>query len=294
MDVIRASNLTKKYKDKSALDKFNISIPENKIIGLIGKNGAGKTTFLKTCAGRIKQTSGEIEIFEDKVFDNLDILSKIIFIDEESQYDTAYTVKNIVSLAKSYYENYDEVLSDKLIRHFNLNPNIKYKKLSRGMKTQVNIIIGICSRMPLTILDEPTLGLDAAVRKDFYNILIKDYLNHPRTIIISSHLLNEIEKLLEDIILIDNGKLIMHTSMESFKQYGIMLSGKKSFLEEFTSTKEVIDNNDLGNSSDYIIKNNLTEKEKEVLMRNNITLSNVLPQDLFIHLTSKGVLFDEF
>lgn len=293
MNVIKAKNLTKKYKDTIALDDFSISIPENKIVGLIGRNGAGKTTLLKACAGRIKQSSGELLVFNEKVFDNLNVLSKLVFVDEEAQYDEAYKAKEIIALAKCYYQSWDDELANKLIKHFGLNTNKKYKKLSRGMKTQVNIIIGICSRMPLTILDEPTLGLDAAVRKDFYNILLRDYMSHPRTIVISSHLLNEIEILLEDIILIDEGKLLMNMPIEEFRNYGVAIVGKKEFLKEFTENRQVLEESALGNSAKYIIKNDLTDKDRLLLKSNNIDIQKVSSQDLFICLTSKGEFYDE-
>ncbi|MCK5128767.1 MAG: ABC transporter ATP-binding protein [Clostridiales bacterium] len=294
MNVITTQSLTKKYKDIIALDEFNISIPENKIIGLIGKNGAGKTTLLKACAGRIRQTSGEVKIFGEKVFDNLDVLSKIVFVDEESQYDDSFRVKDIFALAACYYQSWDDDLAQKLIKHFALKQTQKYKKLSRGMKTQVNIIIGICARMPLTILDEPTLGLDAAVRKDFYNILLRDYMNHPRTIIISSHLLNEIEILLEDIVLIDKGKVLMNVPVEEFRNYSVALVGESTFLKEFVQDKEVLDESSLGNASKYVIKNEITEKEKKHLVSNSIDIQSVSSQDLFIYLTSKGGFYEEF
>jgi len=294
MSIIKAYNLTKEYKDTVALDNFTITIPENKIIGLIGKNGAGKTTFLKTCAGRIRQTSGDIRIFDNQVFDNLNVLSKLVFVDEESKYNPIYKVKEIIHMASIYYDSWDGEFASKLVKHFGLNIEKRYKKLSRGMKTQVNIIIGLCCRMPLTILDEPTLGLDAAFRKDFYHILLNDYINHPRTIFISSHLLNEIEMLLEEVILINEGKLVMHLSMEEFSNYSIMLNGKTSYLETFSLNKEVININPFVNTSEYVIKNDLTKEEIKELKNNNITMKSVSPQDLFIFLTSKGVLFDEF
>ena len=294
MDVIKTNELTKRYKDVTALNSFDIAISENKIIGLIGKNGAGKTTFLKTCAGRIKPSSGKIQIFDDDVFDNLNVLSKMVFVDEESKYNDNYKIKEIMTTASYYYESWNNDLAYKLISHFGLNVDKRYKKLSRGMKTQVNVIIGICCRMPLTILDEPTLGLDAAFRKDFYHILLNDFINFPRTIIISSHLLNEIEMLLEEIILIDDGKLVMHTTMEEFKNYSIMLSGNSEFLKEFTKEMEIINISSLVNSSEYIVRNSLTDKNISTLQKNNIDIKSVSSQDLFINLTSKGVLFDGF
>lgn len=294
MQAISTKGLTKKYNDKTALADFTVDIPENKIVGLIGRNGAGKTTFLKTCAGRIRQTDGEIRIFGESVFDNLDVLSRIIFVDEESQYDSSYRIKEILAVAKNYYGSWDDILAMKLIKHFGLSPNQKYKKLSRGMKTQVNIIIGICARMPLTILDEPTLGLDAAVRKDFYNILLNDYIKHPRTMIISSHLLNEIEVMLEDIILIEDGQLLLNMPMEDFRNHLITLTGDRDYLAEFVHNKEVLDESTLGKSAKYTIVNHLSDDEHAALKAHGIQTQSVSSQDQFIYLTSKGALYNDF
>lgn len=293
MNAIETHALSKQYKDVIALDQLNVQIPANKIVGLIGKNGAGKTTFLKTCAGRIRQTSGEVTVLGDRVFDNFDVLKRLIFVDEESSYNTTYKVKDILQLAKTYYESWDDELANKLIKHFKIKKDKKFKKLSRGMRTQVNVIVGICCRVPLTILDEPTLGLDPSFRQDFYQILLHDFIEHPRTIVISSHLLNEMEMLLEEVILIDNGTLIMHTSMEEFSNYSILLSGKTDFLQTFTSDKEILQKKDFVHSSEYVIKNELTEEEYTILKRNKVELKSVSPQDLFIYLTTKGAFLDE-
>jgi ABC-2 type transport system ATP-binding protein len=162
------------------------------------------------------------------------------------------------------------------------------------MKTHVNIIIGICCHAPLTIFDEPTLGLDAAVRKEFYSILLNDYMKYPRTIIISSHLLNEIDMLLEDIVLIEEGKLLMHTSMEEFRDYAIELSGDSEFLSKYVKSKEVINESRFGNSLSIVIANDLSDKEREMLKTANVDIKSVSTQDLFIYMTSKGEdLFDE-
>lgn len=288
MSLIECHDLTKKYKDTIALNNFSCKIDENKIIGLIGRNGAGKTSFLKICAGYIKPTSGEINIFGQKVFDNINVLGNMIFIDEEIQYDTNLRLKDILELGKAYYKNWDEDFAKKLLAFFGLNEKKKYKKLSRGMKTQFNIIMGISSRMPLTIFDEPTLGLDAAFRKEFYNILLKDYMNHPRTIIISSHLLNEIENLLEEIILIDKGELVLHKPIEAIQNYAVILNGKKDIIEEFIKNKEILSNDQLGNNLIVGIKNDLSKDELTYLNENNIDVSKMSAQDVCINLTSKG------
>jgi len=294
--VIECCNLTKKFNMKTALNNLTFSLDENKIIGLIGRNGAGKTTFLKTCAGYIKPSAGSITIWGEKVFNNIDVLSNMIFVDEEIQYDTSSRLKDIIDLGKTYYKSWDNKFALKLARYFNLDLNLKYKKLSRGMKTQFNIIMGLSSRSPLTLLDEPTLGLDAAIRKEFYNILLKDYMENPRTIIISSHLLSEIESLLEEIVLIKEGSLVLHESVETVQEYGIYLNGKKDIILPFIQNKEVLNVEVYGNDAVAAIKNDLNKNETTYLSENSIDISKVPMQDVCIFLTKskREGGFDEF
>lgn len=295
-NVIDCNKLTKVYKDKKALDSVDLSLGENKIIGLIGRNGAGKTTFLKTCAGYLMPTSGSINIFGERPFDNLSVLSRMVFIDEEIQYDESLSLTDILSLGKVFYQNWDAVFADKLIRYFNLDCKKKYKKLSRGMKTQFNIIMGLSCRTPLTLMDEPTLGLDVAVRKEFYNILIKDYMENPRTLIISSHLMSELENLLEEMILIHDGKLVFHKSIEDLQGYGLLLNGKKDIVEPFIKNKKVLKTESFGSSLIAGIENNLTKDDLNYLNENNVDISKASIEDVYIWLTNnrKAGGFDDF
>lgn len=295
MSVINCSNLAKQYKTKLAINNLSLSIDENKIVGLIGRNGAGKTTFLKMCAGYLRPTGGQLKILNEEVFDNINVLSELIFVDEEIKYHRTYRIKDIFELAQIYYKNWDAKFANKLLKYFNLDENQKYRRLSRGMKTQLNMIVGLASRAPVTILDEPTLGMDAAVRKDFYNILLKDYMDNPRTIVISSHLLNEIESLLEEIILIDNGELVLHKPIEEMQEYAVYLSGKKDVVEPYIRNKQVLNSEYMGNSLIAAIKNDLTDKEKEELLNKDIDISKVKVEDVCIYLTKKqrGGVFDD-
>ncbi|HEY9060009.1 MAG TPA: ABC transporter ATP-binding protein [Pseudobacteroides sp.] len=287
-DVIICNQLTKTYKDKKALDSIDLYLGENKIIGLIGRNGAGKTTFLKTCAGYLRPTSGSISIFGSKPFDNIDVLSKLTFIDEEIQYDESLTLNDILSLGKLFYQNWDGAYADKLIRYFNLDGRKKYKKLSRGMKTQFNIIMSLACRAPLTLMDEPTLGLDVTVRKEFYNILIKDYVENPRTLIISSHLMSELENMLEEMVLIHGGRLVFHKSIEELQSYGIILNGKKEIVEPFIKGKNILKTETFGAGFIAGIENNLSKEDFSYLKENNVDVSKASIEDVYIWTTSNG------
>ncbi|AUS98247.1 hypothetical protein CDQ84_09535 [Clostridium thermosuccinogenes] len=287
MKAVECSALTKKFAKTTALDSLTFSLDENKIIGLIGRNGAGKTTFLKTCAGYIKPTSGEIKVFGEKVFDNMNAISKLIYIYDDIKYNDSLRLGDILKLGPLYYKDWNSDFAVKLLKRFGLKDHMKYCKLSRGMKTQFNIIVGLCSRAPLSLLDEPTLGLDAAVRKDFYNILLNDYMEHPRTIIISSHLLSELENLLEEIVLIDNGKLVLHKSVEELQEYGVYLNGRSDIIGPFIKDKQVLSLRKLGNSIIAGIKNDLSDADRSYLSANNVDISKINVEDVCIYLTRK-------
>lgn len=294
--IIYCNGLTKKYKLKEALGDLTLSIQENKMIGLIGRNGAGKTTFLKTCAGRLLPTSGEITVFGGKPFDNLDIISDLIYIDEEIEYSDAFKLSDILELYAIYYRNWDNAFAKKLIKYFNLNEKQKYKKLSRGMKTQFNMIVGLSSRAALTLMDEPTLGLDLAVRREFYNIILKEYIENPRTFIISSHLMSELENILEEMILIHNGKLVFQKSIEELQKYAILLNGKQEILKPFLENKTVLHSETFGNSLIAGILNDLKAEDSSYLEQKGVNISAAKIEDVYIWLTQngKGGGFDEF
>jgi len=295
-NVISCNRLTKTYKTKNALDGLTLAIGENKMIGLIGRNGAGKTTFLKTCAGHIQQTSGEITVLGGKPFDNLDVLSNMIFIDEEIQYNAALKLGDVLKLGATYYKNWDDAFAKKLLKYFDLSDKQKYKKLSRGMKTQFNMIMGLSSRSPLTLMDEPTLGLDVAVRKEFYSIILKDYMENPRTFILSSHLMSELENMLEEMILIHDGKLLLQKSVEELQGYALLMNGKSEVLKPFLEKKQVLNTESFGNSIIAGVVNDFNNEETKFLEQNNVDISNAKIEDVYIWITknSKGGGFDEF
>ena len=285
IEVMQTKNLSKAYGKKQAVNNISLTIEENKIVGLIGRNGAGKTTILKMMAGYFRPTSGQLCLWGQPVFDNLNVLSQLVFVDEEVQYEPSFRLEDILQICAEFYVNWDDAFARKLVRFFGLETKKHYEKLSRGMKTQFNIIVGIASRAPLTLLDEPTLGLDAAVRKDFYSILLKDYMEYPRTIIISSHLLSEMENLLSEIVLIDEGRLVLHEPIEVLQEYGIYLDGDKDILLGFSANRTVWSVETLGKSATLAMRNELSSADRIYLQENDITIRKIPVQDICIYLT---------
>ena len=288
MTVIDCKEITKLYGKTKALNNLSFKLEENKITGLIGRNGSGKTTLLKIIAGLIKETSGSIEVFSEKPFNNLTVSANVIFIHDQMNLPTALSLKEIFEAAASFYENWDSGLANRLFDYFSFNPFQHYDGLSKGMKSTFHTILGLSARCSLTLFDEPTTGMDAAVRKDFYRALLKDYIVHPRSIIISSHHLNEIEDLLEDILLIKNGKEHLHLPAADFKEWAIGIQGKTAIFNEWTKDREIIHTKSIGRDQFYaVVRNNFSEEELQNAHAAGLDVSSVTGSDLCVYLTSK-------
>jgi ABC-2 type transport system ATP-binding protein len=289
MNVIECNRLTKVYGLTEVLKELSFTIEENKITGLIGRNGAGKTTLLKIIAGFMQETSGEVNVLSESPFNSLKVSANMIFIDDQMNLPTSLNLMEILQTAGSFYANWDMDLAERLFHYFSFHPNQSHNNLSKGMKSTFNMILGLAARCQLTIFDEPTTGMDTSVRKDFYRALLKDYLEHPRTIILSSHLLNEIEDILEDILLLKNGEKILHCPVADMKTLAIGLSGKTEVLNEWTKDWEILHKNNIGGSNCYVvIKNELTESTLLKIRQANIEISPVETDDLCVYMTSKS------
>ena len=288
MAEIKFKDLTKKFRQTIALKHISLSLGGNKIIGLIGRNGSGKTTFLKTIAGHLKASSGEITVNDQNPFDNLSIQSDLCFIPDEVNYHwSELKVNELFKLASIFYKNWDAELAAELLKEFKLEGKKNYDDLSRGMKSMINVVIGLASQAPLTIYDEPTLGLDAVMRKRFYSHLLDDYNQHPRNIIISSHLINEAENLMEEVLIIKQGEIILYKEIEDLQQYAVNLNGRKEVVQPLLEQKEVYEQRSLGRSLIAAVKNELTSTDRDYIRENDLDISNVPLQELFIYLTGQ-------
>lgn len=183
--VIEIKDLKYKFKDKQVFKNLNIEFEENKIYGLLGKNGAGKTTLINIMTNQLMSKNGDIKVLGLDPRINPEVLENICVVREREFYNNEAKVKTVFNMYSSFYSNYDKELEKKLCEVFDINQKVRYKKLSRGMKTSVSNIVGICSNAKITIFDEPTIGLDALNRKEFYDILLESYVNKKRSIIIS-------------------------------------------------------------------------------------------------------------
>ncbi|WP_313959702.1 MULTISPECIES: ABC transporter ATP-binding protein [Bacillaceae] len=297
MSVLEFENVTKTYGRKKALDELTFSIGENKITGLIGRNGAGKTTMLKIAAGFMRESSGVVRVFGENPFNNLSVSANMIMVDNDMNLPAALNLDELLETAASFYDNWDMKFARNLVEYFHLDLKQHHTGLSKGMKNTFNAILGLASRCPLTIFDEPTNGMDAGVRKDFYRALLKDYIANPRTIIISSHHLNEVEDILEDILLLKDGKQFLHMTVEDLREYAVVVSGKEEMLNDWLSGHEIFHRSSAGFGRSYaVIRNDLSDDQVTAAMKNDLEFSTISNEDLCLYLTSqeKGGIDDVF
>ncbi|MBM7097477.1 ABC transporter ATP-binding protein [Bacillus sp. H-16] len=285
MNAVTCSHLTKTYREKKAVNDLSVSIEENKITGIIGRNGAGKTTFLQIVAGFQKPTSGEVMVFGENPFNSLNASANTIFINDTMNLPNSLTVYEILESAASFYPNWDKELAERLFEYFSFQRSQRHDRLSKGMRSTFNMILGLSSRCPLTIFDEPTTGMDAAVRSDFYRALLKDYLAHPRTILLSSHHLNEIEELIEDVFLIKDGTGHLYLSVSDLKEYGVGIQGPDEQVEEWIEGIDVFHKRDIPVNKSYaVIKR---EDLRSGYEKAGLTVSPVSATDMSMYLTEK-------
>lgn len=297
MSIIECKRLTKVYGGAKALNNLSFEIKENKITGLIGRNGAGKTTLLKIIAGYFRETSGEIKVFTEKPFNNLLVSANVIYINDQMNFPTALSLKELLHVSSTFYKNWNHKLADRLFDYFSFQPTQQYNNLSKGMKSTFNMIVGLSARCPLTLFDEPTTGMDAGVRKDFYRALLKDYIDYPRTILLSSHHLDEIEDLLEDVLLIKDGKELLHIQIEDLKTYTIGVQGLITDVKEWAKDRELLHSKNIGLDRMYaVVKHNDTESDIQQAKRAGLAVTPVSSSDVCVYLTSnsKGGIDDVF
>ncbi|WP_350348667.1 ABC transporter ATP-binding protein [Agromyces sp. G08B096] len=283
--VVRASGLTKRYGAFTAVDHVDFALEEHRIYGLLGRNGAGKTTIMQLLTGQLFADDGRLEVFGREPAEHADVLRRLCFIAESQRYPEDFMPMHVLRAAPWFFENWDAEFAEQLVADFRLPLKRRIKKLSRGQLSAVGVIVGLASRAELTFFDEPYLGLDAVARHIFYDRLLEDYAEHPRTIVLSTHLIDEVSNLLEHVILIDQGKILLDRDADEVRGSATTVAGPRAAVDSFVADRPVIGREGLGGLSSVTVDGRLDQADRIRAAELGLELAPVSLQQLIVHLT---------
>jgi ABC-2 type transport system ATP-binding protein len=282
MNAVVVEDLTMRYRGHTALCDVDLTLQPDTIHGLLGRNGAGKTTLMRILTGQEFQTSGRVEVFGRPPRENPSVLDRVCFIRESQRYPSNFKVREAFAAAAIACPGWDQAYADRLVADFDLPTTRQIKKLSRGQLSAVGIVIGLAARAPLTLFDEPYLGLDAVARHIFYDRLLADFAEHPRTIVLSTHLIDEVADLVEHVVLIDRGPVLIDADADELRGRAVSVSGPAEAVAAYADGMPVLHRSDLGGRSRVTLPRR-PERRAEGLSVDSLSL-----QELIVLTTSQG------
>ena len=283
MNAITCTQVSKSFGDIKALDQVSLDFEEGKIYGLLGRNGAGKTTLLSCITGRLFSTGGEVRVDGELALENEKALRKIFYMGQQELYPQEMTVNRVFYWTKQIYGGFDLEYAQNLCQKFGLNPKKKTSKLSTGYRSIYKLITALAVDTPYLLLDEPVLGLDAGHREMFYRELLENYGKNPRTIVLSTHLIEEAASLLEEVIILHNGRVMCRKTCEELLHSGYTVSGKQSEVDAFIAGKKVLSQQSIGGLKTAVIYGKVEKEMPETLETGRMDL-----QKLFVAMTEEN------
>lgn len=275
---ITVSQLSKQYGPVTALDGVSLTLEGGKIYGLLGRNGAGKSTLMKLMSDRIRPTAGEILVDGKSVHNNT---GRIYMMSEDNLYVDSMKVRDIFRWTGEFYGGFDQALADRLCEEFELNPKKKATSLSTGYKSICKLITALCVDADYIFMDEPVLGLDAGHRELFYRSLLETYADRPRMFLLSTHLIEEVAGVIEDVIIIDKGKILRTDSVETLLRSGYNITGAAAAVDDYCRGKEVLGCDTVGGIKTAAVLGRTED------VPTGLTVSPLDLQKLFIRMTEK-------
>lgn len=286
--AIDVRGLTVRYGDVTALDDLTFRLEGGKIYGLLGRNGAGKTSLLSVLSAYRKPTAGAALVGGEVPFENPRITPHVCFVRESLDIYETDNIKYALKLGAYWRPNWDSDYAAELVERFKLPMKRSVGKLSRGMKSALGVTIGLASRAPVTVFDEAYLGMDAPSRYAFYDELLSDYMAHPRTIVMSTHLIDEVSSLFEEVVILDQGRLVVHDEAEALRSRGASLVGPAEAVDRTVAGLTVLNEQRLGGTKSVTVYGALPSGFEQRARSEGLELGPVALQDLFVHLTSDG------
>jgi ABC-2 type transport system ATP-binding protein len=234
--VIEISRLTRRFGGTAALSSVTLTFPRGGVYGLVGANGAGKTTLIKHVLGLLKAESGSVRVFGlDPVADPVGVLSRVGYLSEENDLPGWMTVNELMRYSCAFYPKWDDAYAEELRRRFALEPGAKIRTLSRGQRARAGLIAALAYRPELLVLDEPSSGLDPIARRDILGAVIRTIADEGRTVLFSSHLLDEVEEVANHVTMMERGRILMSASLLEITASHSGLSLEEIFVRKSTA-----------------------------------------------------------
>lgn len=212
--VIQLSNLSRRFGRKTALDDVTLSLPRGVVYGLVGANGAGKTTLIRHILGLLRARSGTVRVFGlDPVAEPVAVLTRVGYLSEENDLPAWMRVGELIRYTRAFYPAWDDAYADELRRAFDLDASARIRDLSRGQKARAGLVAALAHRPELLVLDEPSSGLDPIVRRDILAAVLRTTAHEGRTVLFSSHLLDEVEEVADHVIMISDGRILLSAAL---------------------------------------------------------------------------------
>lgn len=284
---IEFNKVSKRFKDLEAVKDVTFRLEHGKTYGLIGRNGAGKTTLLSLLASFQLPSSGKISVNGENPFENRRIMPDINFIYEVDYSDEYDTVKGYLQTAERYRPYFDPEYANKLVELFELPLDEPVKNFSNGMQSALNIVLGLASRCPITIFDEVYLGMDAPSRELFYQEVIEEQNRNPRILILSTHLVSEMDYLFDHVLILNHGEMIIDESFDQIIERGASITGDALVIDDFTKGFNILNRQQLGRTKSVMVYGEIDQEMQNEAKRLDLEFGPLALQDLFIHLTKK-------
>jgi ABC-2 type transport system ATP-binding protein len=280
--TISVTGLTRRYRDHVALDDVTLDIDGPSIVGLLGRNGAGKTTLMRIIANQEFASAGDVRVFGASPVENDAILRRMVFVREDQEFPD-FRVRHALRAASWFYPNWSSELADTLLREFDLPANRPIKKLSRGMRSAMGIVIGLAAQAEITLFDEPYAGLDAVARQLFYDRLLASYAVHPTTVVLSTHLIDEAADLLEQVVIIDHGRIVLDAPADDVRGSATTVSGPVAAVEEFVAGRHTWDRRRIASQEAVVVAGTLDDGDWARARELHLNLESLSLQQVMVH-----------